>query len=207
MVTISDTLSGNGSGPAVGVRPGIDLTTTYLGLSLRNPLVASPSPATSTVNRVKALAGAGVGAVVLPSLYEEQVVIEELREIGFTEPYEDAHGEAQGYFPVESGNQLPGATWRYLRLVEEAVEAVDVVLLWWRDGDGDLVDSLVDALTDLTSTGYVWLMTPKVGREGYVDAAELAEGAVTAGLSMTNSAAISSDWAANKLVRPKGPRR
>jgi hypothetical protein len=92
-------------------------------------------------------------------------------------------------------------------LVEEAVEAVDVVLLWWRDGDGDLVDSLVDALTDMTESGYIWLLTPKVGREGYVDAAELAEGAVTAGLSLTNSAAISSDWAANKLVRPRGPRR
>jgi len=92
-------------------------------------------------------------------------------------------------------------------LIEEAVEAVDVVLLWWRDGDGDLVDGLLGALTDLTRVGYVWLMTPKVGRDGFVDAAELAEGAVTAGLSMTNSAAISADWAANKLVRPKGPRR
>ena len=92
-------------------------------------------------------------------------------------------------------------------LVEEAVEAADAVLLWWRDGDGDLVDGLVDALTDLTESGYIWLMTPKVGRDGFVDATELAEGAVTAGLSMTNSAAISSDWAANKLVRPKGPRR
>jgi hypothetical protein len=92
-------------------------------------------------------------------------------------------------------------------LVEEAVEAVDVVLLWWRDGDGDLVDGLFDALTDLTTTGYIWLMTPKVGRPGFVDATELAEGAVTAGLAMTNTAAISSDWAANKLVRPKGPRR
>ncbi|HJY45692.1 MAG TPA: DUF3052 family protein, partial [Propionibacteriaceae bacterium] len=55
-------------------------------------------------------------------------------------------------------------------LIEEAMEAVDLVLLWWRDGDGDLVDSLVDALTDLTDAGYIWLMTPKVGRSGYVDA-------------------------------------
>jgi hypothetical protein len=92
-------------------------------------------------------------------------------------------------------------------LVEEVVEAVDVVLLWWRDGDGDLVDGLMEALTDLTESGYIWLMTPKVGREGYVDATELAEGSVTAGLAMTNSASISTDWAANKLVRPKGPRR
>ncbi|MET0694012.1 MAG: DUF3052 domain-containing protein [Propionibacteriaceae bacterium] len=92
-------------------------------------------------------------------------------------------------------------------LVEEAVEAVDVVLLWWRDSDGDLVDGLFDALRDLTTTGYIWLMTPKVGRDGYVDATELAEGAVTAGLSMTITAAVSADWSANKLVRPKGPRR
>ena len=92
-------------------------------------------------------------------------------------------------------------------LVEEAVEAVDVVLLWWRDGDGDLVDGLVDALPDLTDTGYIWLMTPKVGRDGYVDATDLAEAAVTAGLALTNSASVSSEWAATKLVRPKGSRR
>lgn len=92
-------------------------------------------------------------------------------------------------------------------LVEEPVEPVDLVLLWWRDGDGDLVDGLVDALTDLTVSGYIWLMTPKVGRDGYVDAADLAESAVTAGLAQTISASVSTDWAATKLVRPKGARR
>lgn len=92
-------------------------------------------------------------------------------------------------------------------LVEEAVEAVDVVLLWWREGDGDLVDGLVDGLTDLTDAGYIWLMTPKVGRDGYVDAADLAEAAVTAGLALTNSVSVSSDWAATRLVRPKSSRR
>lgn len=92
-------------------------------------------------------------------------------------------------------------------LLEEAVEPVDLVLLWWRDQDGDLVDALVDALTDLTDSGYLWLMTPKVGRDGYVDAAELAESAVTAGLAQTTTAMVSPDWAATKLVRPKGARR
>jgi hypothetical protein len=92
-------------------------------------------------------------------------------------------------------------------LVEEAMEAVDLVLLWWRDDDGDLVDGLVDALTDLTDTGYIWLMTPKVGRDGYVDAADLAEAAVTAGLALTNSAGVSPNWTATKLVRPRGARR
>ena len=84
------------------------------------------------------------------------------------------------------------------------MEAVDVVLLWWRDEDGDLVDGLMEALTDLTDTGYIWLMTPKVGRDGYVDAADLAEAAVTAGLALTTSAAVSADWSATKLVRPRG---
>jgi hypothetical protein len=92
-------------------------------------------------------------------------------------------------------------------LVEEAMEAVDVVLLWWRDDDGDLVDSLVDALTDLTDTGYIWLMTPKVGRSGYIDAADIAEAAVAAGLALTTSATISANWSATKLVRPRGTRR
>ncbi len=92
-------------------------------------------------------------------------------------------------------------------LVEEAVEPVDLVLLWWRDGDGDLVDALVDALTDLTVSGYIWLMTPKVGRDGYVDAVDLAEAAVTAGLAQTTTASVSADWTATKLVRPKGTRR
>lgn len=92
-------------------------------------------------------------------------------------------------------------------LIEEAVEAVDVVLLWWRDEDGDLIDGLVDALTDLTDTGYIWLMTPKVGRDGYVDPTDLAEAAVTAGLSQTTSVSVSEDWAATKMVRPKSGRR
>ncbi len=92
-------------------------------------------------------------------------------------------------------------------LVEEAMEAVDVVLLWWRDDDGDLVDGLVEAKTDLTGTGKIWLLTPKVGRGGYVDAADIAEAAVTAGLSLTNGASVSADWAAHKLVPPRTARR
>src|SRR5689334_11667827 len=43
-------------------------------------------------------------------------------------------------------------------------DVVDAVVLWWRDGDGDLVDALVDSLTDLVGGGSVWLIYPKVGR-------------------------------------------
>lgn len=92
-------------------------------------------------------------------------------------------------------------------LVEEALEPVDLVLLWWREGDGDLIDGLVDALTDLTDSGYIWLMTPKIGRDGHVDPADLAEATVTGGLAQTTSVSVSTDWSATKLVRPKGARR
>lgn len=93
-------------------------------------------------------------------------------------------------------------------LVEEAMEAVDVVLLWWRDDDGDLVDGLVDTLTDLSGNGVVWLLTPKVGRSGHVEPADVQEAAITAGLSQTTTtASLSQDWTATKLVRPKGNRR
>lgn len=82
---------------------------------------------------------------------------------------------------------------------------VDSVLLWWRDGDGDLVDALVDSLTDLVAGGVIWLLTPKVGRPGTVDPADVAEAAPVAGLSTTTTAPVSQDWSATRLVAPKAP--
>ena len=92
-------------------------------------------------------------------------------------------------------------------LIEEAMDAVDAVLLWWRDDDGDLVDGLVDAVVDLSASGVLWLLTPKVWRTGYVDNSDISEAAVTAGLALTTTANVSPDWAAHKLVRPRGSRR
>nr|WP_307820586.1 DUF3052 domain-containing protein [Nocardioides faecalis] len=80
---------------------------------------------------------------------------------------------------------------------------VDAVVLWWRDDDGDLVDGLVDSLTDLVGGGVIWLLTPKVGRPGAVDPADIAEAAPIAGLSQTTAATVSKDWAATRLVAPK----
>jgi hypothetical protein len=80
---------------------------------------------------------------------------------------------------------------------------VDAVILWFRDEDGDLVDSLVDALTDLVGGGAIWLLTPKVGRSNAVDPADIAEAAPIAGLSQTTTATVSKDWAATRLVAPK----
>ncbi len=92
-------------------------------------------------------------------------------------------------------------------MVEEAVDAVDAVVLWWRVDDGDVVDGLFDALRDLSNDGVIWLLTPKVGRTGHIPQADLAEGALTAGLALTSTATVSKDWAANKVVRPKAGRK
>jgi hypothetical protein len=99
--------------------------------------------------------------------------------------------------------------------IEDAIDAdmvdtdygnvVDAVLLWWRSEDGDLVDGLVDSLTDLVGGGAIWLLTPKIGRPNAVDAADIAEAAPIAGLSQTTTAAVSKDWAATRLVAPKTP--
>ncbi len=85
---------------------------------------------------------------------------------------------------------------------EESDEVVDVVLLWWRDGDGDLVDALVDAIGPLADDGAVWVLSPKTGKSGHVEPSEIAEAAPTAGLTQTLTMNLG-DWAANRLVQPK----
>lgn len=80
---------------------------------------------------------------------------------------------------------------------------VDAVVLWWRNEDGDLVDGLVDSLTDLVGGGVIWLLCPKVGRPNAVDPADIAEAAPIAGLSQTTTATVSQDWIATRLVAPK----
>lgn len=85
-------------------------------------------------------------------------------------------------------------------LTEDDQDVVDGVILWWRAGDGDLVDALVDALISLDAGGIIWLLTPKSGRPGYVAAADVQEAAPTAGLHSTSSAGVSKEWAATRLV-------
>jgi len=87
-------------------------------------------------------------------------------------------------------------------LDEDADEVIDVVLLWWRDGDGDLVDRLMDAITPLADDGVIWVLTPKTGKPDHVPPADIAEAAPTAGLMQTSSANLG-DWSASRLVQPK----
>ena len=86
-------------------------------------------------------------------------------------------------------------------------EVVDGVLLWWRDGDGDLVDELMDGLTYLSETGPIWVLTPKAGRAGHVEPSDIQDAAPIAGLSQTSTIALAGDWAATRLVARKAGKR
>jgi hypothetical protein len=89
----------------------------------------------------------------------------------------------------------------------ETTEVVDAVIVWWRDGDGDLVDELMDALTYLTETGPIWVLTPKLGRDGHVESSDIQDAAPIAGLSQTSTIALAQDWAGTRLVARKVGKR
>lgn len=84
-------------------------------------------------------------------------------------------------------------------LDEDTDEVVDVVLLWWRNDDGDLVDGLVDASRPLNDNGRIWLLTPGAGAKGAVDPGVIDESAQLAGLTGTSSIRLG-NWQGNCLV-------
>ena len=94
-------------------------------------------------------------------------------------------------------------------LDEDTDDVVDVVLLWFREGDGDLADALVDSIAPLADDGYIWLLSPKRGREGYVEPSDIAEAASIAGLSQTSITTVGDGWSAARLVgrRSQGGKR
>ena len=105
----------------------MDLSTDYMGLALRNPLVASPSPLSKTVDGVRRLADAGVGAVVLYSLFEEQLRREAALDAELADAGAERFAEAVSYFP-EVAEEEPGPR-AYLSLLERAVAAVEVPVI------------------------------------------------------------------------------
>ncbi len=105
----------------------MNLSTNYMGLALRNPLVASPSPLSYTLDGVKRLADGGVGAIVLFSLFEEQLREEAARNARLVEETAESFPEALSYFP--STAEEDAGPRGYLDLLERAVSAVDVPVI------------------------------------------------------------------------------
>ena len=105
----------------------MNLSTRYMGLALRNPLIASASPLSQTVDGVHRLADAGVGAVVLYSLFEEQLRREAARNARLADAGTDSFAESLSYFPADTDDD-PGPR-RYLSLLERAARLVDVPVI------------------------------------------------------------------------------
>lgn len=87
-------------------------------------------------------------------------------------------------------------------LEEDTDEVVDAVLLWWREGDGDLVDRLMDTARALADDGCVWVFTPKTGIDGHVEPAVIAESAQTAGMLQTRTGTLG-NWSGSRLALRK----
>lgn len=131
--------------------------------------VAEGSPLAAPVRRL----GLAPGQVVIEYGYDDDVD-EDLREVA----------EAVVGAPLED---------------EDYDGVVDVVLLWWRDGDGDLADDLMDALTTMEEGGFILLLTPGSRREDRVPAHELQEACTTCSLTASGGVALG-EWVGQRLV-------
>jgi dihydroorotate dehydrogenase (fumarate) len=105
----------------------MELATSYMGLQLRNPLVASASPLSYTLDGVRRLADAGVGAIVLYSLFEEQLREEEARRAQIVDGPAESFPEALDYVPAVVKDDAGPS--RYLSLVERAAAAADIPVI------------------------------------------------------------------------------
>jgi hypothetical protein len=89
---------------------------------------------------------------------------------------------------------------------EDSDDVVDIVLLWWRDEDGDLANALIDARRQLSDQGVIWLLTPKSGRDGHVEPSDVLDAVPTAGLVQTSTLSVAQEWAGMRLAAPKSQR-
>ncbi len=115
------------AGSAHGQVRQVDLTTRYMGLRLKNPLVASASPLNADLDNVRRLEESGAAAVVLPSIFEEQIEAEMQRYDSLAMANAESFQEALTFFP-DYGLRDGGAG-RYLDYVRQAVEAVDIPVI------------------------------------------------------------------------------
>lgn len=105
----------------------MDLSTRYMGLNLKNPLVASASPLTADLSGIRRLEDAGVAAVVLPSLFEEQIHAETSYFEHLSTITSDINPDGPSYFP-ELDDYRVGPD-KYLELIAEARKAVDIPVI------------------------------------------------------------------------------
>jgi dihydroorotate dehydrogenase (fumarate) len=104
----------------------MDLSTTYLGLTLPNPFMSGASPLVDDLDTVRRLEDAGAAAIVMHSLFEEQLVSDQLAHACFTEARWDSHPEALSYLPQPAFSLGPDEYLEQIRRIKRAV-AVPVI--------------------------------------------------------------------------------
>ena len=107
----------------------MDLSTSYVGLTLRNPLIASSSPENAHIDWLKRLDAAGVGAVVLPSLFEEQIEAEAHQMETILAQGQNNSPEAQSYLPDAATGPYGVGPEQYLELIRQAKAQLGVPVI------------------------------------------------------------------------------
>jgi dihydroorotate dehydrogenase (fumarate) len=133
----------------------MNLSTNYLGLPLKNPLIASSSPLTLDVGNIRKLEDCGAAAVVLPSIFEEQIDEEMALIERFANTGADSFAEALSYFP--SAAAYPAGPDRYLDVIRQARQAVDI--------------PIIASLNGVTSAG--WIEYARLAENAGANAIEL----------------------------------
>lgn len=113
----------------------MDLATRYMGLDLKNPLVASASPLNADLGNLKRLEDVGTAAVVLPSLFEEQIEADAARYDHLTGVNAESSPEAQSYFPAPADYKVGPR--QYLDLVRRASGSLDIPVIASLNGTTD----------------------------------------------------------------------
>jgi dihydroorotate dehydrogenase (fumarate) len=105
----------------------MDLTTTYLGLHLKSPLMPGASPLVDDLDLVRRLEDAGASAIVMHSLFEEQITGERFATIYHMELYADSYAEAASYFPKHG--DYPLGPDQYLAHIDRIKRAVSIPVI------------------------------------------------------------------------------
>ena len=127
----------------------IDLSSTYMGLKLPSPVIASASPLNSNLDNLRALQEMGAGAVVLPSVFEEQIEREQELIGALIDRGAESFGEALSYFP--SGASYAWDTANHLTLIERAATALEIPVIAILNGTTD--SGWVDYACDIEAAG------------------------------------------------------
>jgi len=148
----------------------MDLTTRYLGLTLKNPLIASASPLGFVLDNIAQLEDKGAAAIVLPSIFEEQIALEAVMTSGFTVEGPESFSAASAYFPPAAAYRAGPE--RYLEIIRRARETVEI--------------PIIASLNGMTDSG--WTSYAKLAEAAGAHAIELNIFFIPADLSVSGAA-------------------